>query len=287
MAGITVPGGLRLERTTQRAWHAFSDRLQWLGALLIFAVQILLTVPHTLRRYGKEVLRLLAELAFGSRLLAVMASTIVVVVILSTAVGIEVGVEGVQGLQVIGLAPLGGFLSAFGNTREIAPLITGFGIAAQLGCRFTSQLGAMRISEEIDALEVMAVPPLPFLVTTRAIASMVAILPLYLISLAGAYICTELAITKLGNVGSGTYSYYFHSILTGRDVAYSVAKVAVFAVIVTVVHCYYGYHANGGPEGVGRATGRAIRTSIVSIAIVDMLLTLLFWGSNTGIHLTG
>ena len=287
MADVSLPGGLTLQRAWRRSGRAFSDRLQWLGGLLLFAVRIVLSVPHTLRRYGKEVVRLLAELAFGSRLLAVMASTIVVVVILSTAVGIEVGVEGVQGLQVIGLAPLGGFLSAFGNTREIAPLITGFGIAAQLGCRFTSQLGAMRISEEIDALEVMAVPPLPFLVTTRAIASMVAILPLYLISLAGAYLCTELAIVKLGNVGSGTYQHYFHSILTGTDVGYSVAKVAVFAVIVTVVHCYYGYHATGGPEGVGRATGRAIRTSIVSIAIVDMLLTLLFWGSNTGIHLTG
>jgi phospholipid/cholesterol/gamma-HCH transport system permease protein len=287
MATVTVPSrGATLLRI-RRAGKAASDQIQWLGGLVVFAGKIIVSVPSVLRRYFKEVLRLLTDVTFGGRLLAVTASTTAVLIILSAAVGIEIGVEGVQGLQVIGLAPLAGFLAAFGDTREIAPLITAFGIAAQLGCRFTAQIGAMRISEEIDALEVMGIPSLAYLITTRVIAALMAVIPLYLISLAGAYFCTEQAVSLFAHVGTGTYRYYFHSILTPRDVAFSTLKVVVFVVLITIIHTYYGYTAGGGPEGVGRATGRAIRASIVTLAVTDMLMTLLFWGTSPGIHITG
>ena len=87
-------------------------------------------------------------------------------------------------------APLAftGFISAYFNTREIAPLVAGLALSATVGCGFTAQLGAMRISEEIDALEVMAVPSLPFLVTTRLIAGFVAVIPLYVIGLLSSYL---------------------------------------------------------------------------------------------------
>jgi phospholipid/cholesterol/gamma-HCH transport system permease protein len=283
---VTLPPGRFFYRLFS-AGRGASQQVQWFGELLVFAVRIVRSIPLTLRRYSKEVVRLLADVTFGGRLLAVTASTVAVTLILATAVSVEVGVEGIQGLQVIGLSPLAGFIAAFGNTREIAPLITAFGLAAQLGCRFTAQLGAMRISEEIDALEVMALPPLPYLVTTRVIAALTMVIPLYLISLAASYRCTQLSVTLLAHLGSGTYFHYFHQILTTRDVIYSTVKVCVFAIIVTVIHCYYGYTATGGPEGVGRATGRAIRASVVMIAITDMLMTLLFWGTSSGIHVTG
>jgi phospholipid/cholesterol/gamma-HCH transport system permease protein len=287
MAAVLVPTRGAARSRVRRAARSFSEQIQWLGGLVIFAAKILISVPSVLRRYLSEVLRLLSDVTFGGRLLAVTASTTAVLIILSAAVGIEIGVEGVQGLQVIGLAPLAGFLAAFGDTREIAPLITAFGIAAQLGCRFTAQIGAMRISEEIDALEVMGIPSLAYLITTRVIAALVAVIPLYLISLAGAYFCTQEAVSLFAHVGTGTYRYYFHSILTPRDVIYSTVKVVVFVVLITVIHTYYGFTAGGGPEGVGRATGRAIRASIVTLAITDMLMTLLFWGTSPGIHITG
>jgi phospholipid/cholesterol/gamma-HCH transport system permease protein len=224
---------------------------------------------------------------FGGGLLAVAASTVLVVFVIAAFVGITIGLEGYQGLQIIGLAPLAGYLSSYANTREIAPLITAFGLAAQMGCKFTTQIGAMRISEEIDALEVIGVRSLPYLVTTRLVAALVVVTPLYLIALSGAYLATQVTVILVAHQGGGTYQHYFHAFLTAKDVLLSMAKVWVFVVVVTIIHCFYGYNAVGGPEGVGRAAGRAIRSSIVVIAIADMLMTLLFWGTSSGIRFSG
>jgi phospholipid/cholesterol/gamma-HCH transport system permease protein len=263
------------------------DRLVWLGDLLVFVARAVRAVPLVLRDYRKEVRRLVAEVAFGGGLLAVAASTIVVSALLASVVGVQLGVEGLQGLNIIGLSPLAGLLSAFANTRELSPLLAGYGLAAQMGCRFTAQLGAMRVSEEIDALEVMAIPAVPYLVTTRLLAALTAVIPMYLLALSGAYAATQLAVLTIAHQGGGTYLHYFFLFLQRRDVFYSVLKVVVFAVLVTVIHCYYGMTASGGPEGVGRAAGRAIRASTVAIAVSDMLMTLLFWGISVPVKVTG
>jgi phospholipid/cholesterol/gamma-HCH transport system permease protein len=263
------------------------DRLIWTGELLVFIYKVVAAIPLVLRSYRSEVKRLLAEIAFGGGLLAVAASTIIVSALLASVVGVQLGVEGLQGLNIIGLAPLAGLLSAFANTRELSPLLAGYGLAAQMGCRFTAQLGAMRVNEEIDAMEVIGVPAIPYLITTRMLGALIAVVPIYLLALSGAYAATQLAVLAVAHQGSGTYEHYFHLFLQPRDVFYSVLKVVVFAILVTIIHCYYGFTATGGPEGVGRAAGRAIRMSTVAIAISDMLMTLLFWGVSVPIRVTG
>ena len=110
---------------------------------------------------------------------------------------------------------------------------------------------------------------------------------MYLLALSGAYMATQLAVIAIAHQGSGTYLHYFYLFLNRTDVFYSVLKVVVFAILVTIIHCYYGITATGGPEGVGRAAGRAIRMSTVAIAISDMLMTLLFWGVSVPVKLTG
>jgi phospholipid/cholesterol/gamma-HCH transport system permease protein len=282
--------GAALEGTRDRATRASSgvvSILALMGDILLFALQALMNVPLVVRRYRKEYLRLLGEVTFGSRILAIVASTVVVAGLLSAVVGVQLALEGYQALDIIGLGALAGYLSAFANTRELTPLLTAFGLAAQMGCRFTSELGAMRVTDEIDALEVMSVPSLAYLVTTRIMAALTVAVPLYLAALAGSYLATQLTVVAVGHQGSGTYLHYFHEFLTGRDILLSVLKVVVFAVLITVIHCYYGYNAGGGPEGVGRAAGRAIRASVVSIAVSDMLMTILFWGTSSGIKVSG
>jgi phospholipid/cholesterol/gamma-HCH transport system permease protein len=262
-------------------------QLVFFGEMVVFIIRVFASVPLVLRRYRREVGRLIIEVSFGGRILAVAASTVVVVAVLSASLGTQIGLEGYQGLRVISLGPLAGFLSAFGNTRELAPLITAFGLAAQMGCRFTAQLGAMRVTEEIDALEVMAVRSLAYLVTTRMLAALTAVIPLYLLALSGAYVATQLTVIAVAHQGSGTYLHYFHEFLNEKDILLSVLKVVIFAIVVTFIHCYYGFTARGGPEGVGRAAGRAIRASIVAIAFGDMLMTILFWGTSSGLKVTG
>ena len=274
------------DRTTRLTSGVVSQMVMF-GDLLLFVIQALASVPLVIRRYRKEYLRLIGEVTFGSRILAVVASTVVVAALLSAVVGVQLALEGYQALDIIGLGPLAGYLSAFANTRELTPLLTAFGLAAQMGCRFTSELGAMRVTDEIDALEVMSVPSLAYLVTTRIMAALTVAIPLYLAALAGSYLATQITVVAVGHQGAGTYQHYFHEVLTGRDVLLSVVKVVVFAILITSIHCYYGYNAAGGPEGVGKAAGRAIRASVVSIAFSDMLMTILFWGTSSGIKVSG
>ena len=162
-----------------------------LGSFATFSWHTLLAVPATLRLYLRETLRQLKDVAWGSGALIVGGGTIGVMVLLSISAGTSLGIEGFNGLEIVSLSPLTGFVSASANTRELAPLIAALALAAQVGCRFTAQLGSMRIHEEVDALEVMAVSSMRYLVTTRVIACMIAILPLYLIGLIGSYLASE------------------------------------------------------------------------------------------------
>jgi phospholipid/cholesterol/gamma-HCH transport system permease protein len=288
------PGRRRAAAVTRRAGfygvnfvYRVRNQFVWLGELLVFVVKVVRAIPTVLRHYRRELWRIIAEVTFGGGVLAIAASTILVSVILVSTVGVQLGIEGLQGLNIIGLAPLAGLLSAFANTRELSPLLAGYGLAAQMGCKFTAQIGAMKVNEEIDAMEVMSIPSLPYLVTTRLLAALAAVIPLYLLALSGAYLATQFAVLTIAHQGSGTYLHYFYLFLNRRDIFYSVLKVIVFAVLVTIIHCYYGITASGGPEGVGRATGRAIRASTVAIAISDMLMTLLFWGVSVPVKVTG
>ena len=261
--------------------------LDRLGDELSFYVRALAWTPRTLRRYKKEILRLLAEVTLGSGALAVIGGTVGVIVGLCFFTGTEVGLQGYAALNQLGTANFAGFVSAYFNTREIAPLVAGIGLAATVGCGFTAQLGAMRISEEVDALEVMAVPSLPFLVTTRIIAGLIAIVPLYVVGLLSSYFASRLVVTQFFAQSAGTYDDTFNKFLPPGDVLWSFGKVLVFAIMVILIHCYHGYTASGGPAGVGVAVGHAVRTSIVAINVVDLLLSMAIWGTTTTVRLAG
>jgi phospholipid/cholesterol/gamma-HCH transport system permease protein len=258
-----------------------------LGEELRFYIGALAAVPRSVTRYKKEILRLLAEVTLGTGALAVIGGTVGVITAMAFFTGTEVGLQGYASLNQIGTAAFSGFVSAYFNTREISPLIAGIALAATVGCGFTAQLGAMRISEEVDALEVMAIPSMPFLVTTRIVAGLIAIMPLYVVGLLSSYFATRLTVTKFFGQSAGTYDHYFNQFLPPGDVLWSFGKVLVFAVVVVMIHCYHGYTASGGPAGVGVAVGRAVRTSIVAINVIDLFLSMAIWGSSTTVRLAG
>jgi phospholipid/cholesterol/gamma-HCH transport system permease protein len=264
-----------------------AEALDSLGEQMRFYVRSLAWSPRTLRRYKKEILRLLAEVSLGSGALAVIAGTVGVIAFLAFFTGSQVGLQGYSSLNQLGTGALTGFVSAYLNTREIAPLVAGLALAATVGCGFTAQLGAMRISEEVDALEVMGIPSLPFLVTTRMIAGFVAVVPLYVLGLLSSYGATRFIVVEYFGQSAGTYDHYFHLFLPPIDVLFSFLKVMVFAVVIILIHCYYGYNASGGPAGVGVAVGKAVRTSIVAINIVDFFFSLAVWGATTTVRIAG
>ncbi|MER2092305.1 ABC transporter permease [Saccharopolyspora rectivirgula] len=263
-----------LPRSLRRAVETVST----LGLHITCYASALLAIPYVIGRYRKNIAKLIGEISFGSASLLAGGGTIGVVFAMSFVASTQVGLEGYRGLHLLGLSPMTGLLGALVNTRELAPIVASIALAAKVGTGFTAQLGAMRIGEEIDALETMGVRSMPYLVSTRMVAALISVVPLYLVGLFASYIATQVAIVTINGDSQGTYSYYFQLLLTPQDVFYSLLKATVFAVLVTLVHCAYGFHATGGPEGVGKAAGRALRTSIVTITITDVLLTISIWG---------
>jgi phospholipid/cholesterol/gamma-HCH transport system permease protein len=263
------------------------DAFAAFGDFASFSAKVLRDIPLTLKLYPQEMLRQLKDVAWGSGALLVGGGTVGVMVLLSLAAGTSLGIEGFNGLQLVDLAPLTGFISASANTRELAPLIAALALAAQVGCRFTAQLGSMKIHEEVDALEVMGVSALRYLVATRVVACMLAILPLYLVGLLGSYIASRLSVVYIFHQSPGQYDHYFSTFINGRDVFFSIVKILVFALIITLIHCWYGLKAGGGPQAVGEATGASIRASIVIVVLLDMFLTLVFWGGDPGFRISG
>ncbi|MEU0313983.1 ABC transporter permease [Nocardioides sp. NPDC006273] len=261
--------------------------LDHLGDELGFYLRAVAWFPRTLRRYKKEILRILAEVTLGSGALAVIGGTVGVILAMTFFTGAQVGLSGYTALDQLGTSAFSGFVSAYFNTREIAPLVAGIALAATVGCGFTAQLGAMRISEEVDALEVMAIPSLPFLVTTRMIGGLIAIVPLYVVGLLSSYVATRFTVILFYGQSAGTYDHYFNTFLPPVDVLWSFGKVLIFAIVVILIHCYHGYNASGGPAGVGVAVGKAVRTSIVAVSVLDLMLSMAIWGSTTTVRLAG
>jgi phospholipid/cholesterol/gamma-HCH transport system permease protein len=271
----------------KRIAHRPVDTLDTLGDQMSFYIRALAWTPRALRRYTKEIMRLLAEVSFGSGSLALIGGTVGVMVGLTLFTGVLVGLQGYSALNSIGTSAFTGFLTAFFNTREIAPLVAGLGLSATVGAGFTAQLGAMRISEEIDALEVMGVPSLPYLVTTRIIAGFVAVIPLYVIGLVSSYLASRLVVIYIYHQSAGTYDHYFDLFLPPQDVLYSFIKVLIFSVLIILSHCYFGYRASGGPAGVGVAVGRAVRLSIVTVSIVNFFIGFAIWGTDVTVRIAG
>jgi phospholipid/cholesterol/gamma-HCH transport system permease protein len=199
--------------------------------------------------------------------------------------GTVVGLQGYAALNQIGAAAFTGFVSAYFNTREIAPLVAGLALSATVGAGFTAQLGAMRINEEVDALEGMGVPSLPYLVTTRIVAGAIAVVPLYALGLISSYFGSRLVTVYFNGQSAGTYDHYFGLFLSPVDVLWSFLKVVLFSVVIILIHTYYGYRASGGPAGVGVAVGRAVRTAIVMINIIDFFMSLAIWGATTTVRI--
>jgi len=275
---------------TRRAGLRVSAVFEEIGRQVAFYAQVLrgvITLQLFRRGYFKQLTLLISDITIGAGALIVGGGMIFVIFSMSFFTGTEVGLQGFKGLEQIGAQAFTGLIGSFANTREITPIIAGVAFAAQVGAGFTAELGAMRISDEIDALEVMSVPSFVYLVCTRVTAALICIIPLYLFSLYASFFATELVTTKFFGLSPGVYHHYFRLYLPPIDVFYSLAKACIFAVVVSLIHCYYGYFATGGPAGVGVAVGRAIRLSIVAVVVLNLVLSIIFWGGGNTVRVAG
>nr|WP_067686450.1 ABC transporter permease [Nocardia jejuensis] len=286
MAAPYRPAGLRWTLRIGPRIHPLGP-IDSIGFVIGFCWQVISSVPYTLAHYRRQTITVITDMTWGRGSVIIGGGVVPLMLMLGAAMGASIGIEAFSALNLMSLGQLSGLISALGVTRELAPIAAGIGFAAQAGCRMTAEIGSMRISEEIDALESLGIRSVPFVVTTRVIAGIIAVAPAFVVALILSYFSCEMIVTVVHGTPSGTYRHYFEQFIMPWDIVAATIKVVIFAVAVVLIHCYQGFFATGGPEGVGIASGRAIRASLVSIIALDMVATILLWGFQSPIAFTG
>jgi phospholipid/cholesterol/gamma-HCH transport system permease protein len=263
------------------------DLVNRVGNQTLFFARAVRGVPYAALHFRTEIIRLVAEISMGAGTLAMIGGTVAIVGFLTLAAGGTLAVQGYSSLGNIGIEALTGFLAAFINVRISAPVVAGIGLAATFGAGVTAQLGSMRIAEEIDALEAMAVRSVEFLVSSRIVAGLIAITPLYAIAVILSFLASRVVTVALFGQSAGLYDHYFRTFLNPIDLLWSFLQAILMALAVLMVHTYHGYYATGGPAGVGVAVGNAVRTSLVVVVSVTLFVSLAVYGTNGNFHLSG
>src|SRR5438552_198176 len=240
--------------------------------LALMVVTGLFDIYALLFRFFGEALRQAGILIIGST---------VIIWTLMFILGLQCGIEGAYFTAAQGAPAYSGVFSAWCDLREITPYAFGYMMAAKVGTGIVAELGAMRISEEIDALEVMGINSLTFLCATRLLAAWLVLPFMYLTGIGVAFFASYIAVVQqIGYVSSGGYFLIFWQFQNPPDFLYSMIKAMFMATAIVLVACYYGYNASGGPVGVGRATAKSMVLNLVLVHIIGALGTQVFWGAN-------
>lgn len=264
-----------------------ADGLRTVGHQAIFYRDVVAQIPLAVRRYRKDTLRLIAEIGMGTGALAVVGGTVVIVGFMTFSAGTLLAIQGSASLGDIGVEALTGFFAAYINVRIAAPVTAGIALAATIGAGSTAQLGAMRIAEEVDALEVMAIRSMSYLVSTRVVSGMIAIIPLYTVAVLMSFLASRFYTIVINGQSAGVYDHYFATFLRPTDLIWSFLQAIAMGVVVMGIHCYHGYYATGGPAGVGEAVGKAVRSSLIAVVMVCLLVSLAVYGTSGNFNLAG
>jgi phospholipid/cholesterol/gamma-HCH transport system permease protein len=229
--------------------------------------------------YSLRVFRFFGETLRQAGILII--SSTLIIWSLMFILGLQCGIQGAYFTEASGAPAYSGVFTAWCDLREIIPYAFGYMMSAKVGTGIVAELGAMRISDEIDALEVMGIDSLTFLCATRLLAAWLVLPFLYLAGIGGAFLASYIAVVdQVGVVSSGGYFLIFWQFQNPPDFLYSLIKAMVMATAIVLVGCYYGYNASGGPVGVGTATAKSMVMNIVLVHVIGMLGTQIFWGAN-------
>ncbi len=280
---VASPSSLRPLTSLRRAAAAWTR----IGTQAQFYGKTIGSVGDVFVRYRSELLRLIAEMGLGTGALAVIGGTTVIVASLTITTGALASVIGYNQFADFGVEALTGFASAYFNVRLSAPLTAGIALAATIGAGATAQLGAMRINEEIDALEVMGIRSIAYLASTRLVAGIIVVIPLYCVAVLSAFFSARVCTTFIYGQSTGVYDHYFNTFLYPMSLVWSFLLAVSMAVVIMLVHTYYGFTASGGPAGVGEAVGRAVRTSLVASGVMTVFISLAIYGQSGQFNLSG
>jgi phospholipid/cholesterol/gamma-HCH transport system permease protein len=250
-----------------KGWiEAFGELVKFAGRMMgeVYSLRVLSFFGETLRQAG----------------ILIVSSTLVIWGLVFI-IGLQCGIEGAYFNRSVGAPAYAGVFAAWCDLRELVPLVFGYMMAAKVGTGLVAELGSMRISDEIDALEVMGISGITFLCATRLLAALLVLPFVYLCSIGAGFLASYLAVVQqIGDVSSGGFFLIFWQFQNPPDLLYSLIKAMGMATVIVLVGCYYGYNASGGPVGVGTATAKSMVLNIVAVHLIGMLGTQLFWGAN-------
>ncbi len=240
------------------------------GRIARFSAKVIGDIPHLVRHYPSEIMRQAGIIIISSGM---------VIWTMMFIIGNICGVESHYLLQQVGAPLYSGVFASYCGMREAGPFVWGYILAAKIGCGLVAEIGSMRIADEIDAMEVMAVPSSSYLVGSRVVAAAISMPFLYAAGIGLVYLAEYLSIVvQLGGVSSGGYLYIFWLFQSPFDLLYSLSKAMAMGIAVVLVGCYYGYHTSGGPVGVGRNTSKSMMVNLVLVHVIGLVGTALFWG---------
>jgi phospholipid/cholesterol/gamma-HCH transport system permease protein len=258
----------------RQGWlNAPLDWLGTLGSISRFCVQVVGRIV-TLRVFSffGEALRQTGILILGSA---------IVIWGMCFFLGLTCGIEGAYLSRGFGASSLTGAFAAWCDLREVIPYAFGYMMSAKVGTGLVAEIGAMRINEEIDALEVMGIDSIVFLCATRLLAAWMVLPFMYIGGVGIGFFGSYLAVVQqVGEVTEGQFFLVFWMFQNPPDVFYSTAKGMAMATVIVLVGCYYGYTASGGPVGVGTATAKSMVLNTVLVHLIGMTGTALFWGND-------
>jgi phospholipid/cholesterol/gamma-HCH transport system permease protein len=260
--------------TVPRDWVAsFGDIVKFSGRVFgeVFRLRVLRFFGETLRQAG----------------ILIVGSTIVILS-LCFIIGLQCGIEGAYLQRSVGAPAYAGVFSAWCDLRELVPYAFGYMMSAKVGTGLVAEIGAMRITDEIDALEVMGISSMTFLCATRLLAAIMVLPFMYLAGVGAGFFASYLAVVQqIGEVSSGGFFLIFWMFQNPPDLLFSLIKGMAMAIVIVLVGCYYGYTASGGPVGVGTATAKSMVFNTVAVHLVGMLGTQVFWGFNPNAPIGG
>ena len=257
----------------RRVVAVYGDSLRSFGLAAIFCRRVVMGVlSGRVLKFSGEALRQASLLIAGS---------MIIVLGLVFVLGLECGIEGAYGAKAVGAVSAAGTITALCDLREVIPYAFGYMMAAKVGTGIVAELGSMRISDEIDAIEVMGLDSVVYLGATRLLGMWLVLPFVYAIAVSVGFVASYLSVVvQLAQVSSGGYLRLFWEFQSPADFLFSAVKGMLMATVIVLIGCYYGYHARDGPVGVGRATAKSMVANIVSIHAIGLVTTQLFWGTD-------
>lgn len=246
------------------------QRLEVIGDFATVAGQALRQSGRSLVYIG-EILRQAGLIVSGG---------VALILFMMFMIGTLCGLDGNAAMNAYGASAYVGVYTAWCGIREAGPIMFGYVLAAKVGCGLVAEIGSMKISEELDALESLGISTVRFVIATRLVAAWIVLPPLFIAGIAMEQVASFVVVlVQVGQASPGGFEHVHFVFQSPLDLLYSGVKAILEGTAIVLVGAWFGVRARNGPAGVGIATAQSMVVNLVAIHVISGLLTRVFWSA--------